>query len=132
MGLIDFLFGSKAPQINDPDQLLAVLIEAAQADDVKRLERLCRANQETVIQNFATWQKVPEDVRRDREKANRYVPALIAVAQLFASRLGAPQLLDRLVGNQESNPLIHWQNQLAQARGLMDELRYAEATEVLT
>src|SRR6266436_3548759 len=132
MGLLDFLFGSKAPQITDPDQLLNVLIETTQAGDLKRLERLCRANREVVIKNFPEWKKVPEHVRKDSQKANRYVPAIIAVAQLFDSRLGVPELLNELVGNEESNPLIHWQNQLAQARQMMNELRYADASDLLT
>jgi tetratricopeptide (TPR) repeat protein len=132
MGLFDFIFGSTAPHIQDADQLLATLIETVRAGDLKKLERICRANRETVIQNFPAWQKVPEDVRQDPEKLNRYVPALITVAQLFDSRFGAPELLNALIGNEESNILIRWQNELAQASQMMNELRYADASELLT
>lgn len=38
MGLFDFHFGPRAPQVADPDRLRDLLFEAADADDRRRLE----------------------------------------------------------------------------------------------
>jgi tetratricopeptide (TPR) repeat protein len=131
MGLFDFLFGSRTPEAQSPDQLQDLLFGAAQAGDGKLLERLCRANRAAIAENFPRWQKVPEGVRNDPAAVQRYAQGLIAVAQTFADRLGSPELLERLTGSQQSNPLARWQERLQEAQGLMADLRYREARDLL-
>lgn len=132
MGLFDYFFGSRAASISDPDQLRQALFEAALSGNQRQLERLCGANREAIVNHFPAWQKVPESLRTDPPAMQRYVQGMVAIAEVFANRLGTPTLLQRLMGTSESNPLIRWQDQLTQARQLMSELRYAEARDLLT
>jgi tetratricopeptide (TPR) repeat protein len=132
MGLFDFLFGSRDVEIPDPDRLRAALFESAAAGDRRRMEKLCRANRQAVLDHFADWQKPPDTIRDDQAGMQRYVHGLITVAELFAHRLGAPELLQRLTGGGGNNPLVRWQEQLARARQLMADLAYPEARDLLT
>lgn len=84
-----------------------------------------------IVEHFASWQKAPESLRDDTAAMQRYVQGLVAVAELFADHLGTPALLQRLTGTAKSNPLLRWQNALAQARQLTSALRYAEARDLL-
>src|SRR5262249_40631548 len=109
MGFFDALFGSRNLAIEDPDRLRETLFDAAAEGDLRQREKLCRANQKTIVEQFPAWQTVPETVRRDPSAVPRYAQGLIEVAKLFAERLATPALLQRLVGNEESNPLTNWQ-----------------------
>jgi tetratricopeptide (TPR) repeat protein len=132
VGLFDFLFGSHPPVFFDPDELRRRLIDTAWSGDPQHLEELCKANRAAILEHFASWQTVPPELRGDAEGTRRYVEGLIQVAELFAQRLGRPQLLQGLLGDAESNPLARWQGQLDQARQLMAQLRYLEARQLLT
>jgi tetratricopeptide (TPR) repeat protein len=132
MSLFDFLFGPRAPEIHDPDQLREALFQAAGRGDRKRLEGLCRKNRQAVLDHFPRWQKPPEALRSDPAAMQGYVHGLVSVAQVFAERLGCPDLLNRLMGTPDSNPLLRWQDRLGQAQQLMAELRYQEARDLLT
>jgi tetratricopeptide (TPR) repeat protein len=131
VGLFDFLFGKGGPAISDPDQLREELFATARRGDRKRLEQLARANVPTVLEHFPSWQKVPEAVRADPAAVQGYVHALVAVAEVFAERLGRPELMARLMGPPESNPLAQWQQALARARELIADLRYDQARDQL-
>ncbi len=132
MGFFDFLFGRREPPITDAGRLRHALFEAAQAEDVRRLERLCRTNRDAIIEHFPGWQTVPPELRDDPPVVEGYCAGLLAVAQTFADRLGSPELLQRLLGSPQDNPLIRWQESLRQAQALMADLRYREARQLLT
>jgi tetratricopeptide (TPR) repeat protein len=132
MGFFDFLFGPRELEIPDPERLRAALFDAAAAGDRRRLEKFCRANRQAVLDNFAVWRKPPDALQGDKAGMQRYIHGLVSVAELFASRLGAPELFQRLTGAGQDNPLVRWQEQLARARKLMAELAYAEARDLLT
>jgi tetratricopeptide (TPR) repeat protein len=131
MGLFDFFFKKGLPAIGSPDQLKTVLFDAALAGDGKRLSQLCRANQEAIEQYFPQWQKVPEEIRNDYPRVQRYVHCLVTVAEFFNDALGSPQLMQRLIGPEESNPLLQWQKKLRAAEALIEQLRYREAAQDL-
>jgi tetratricopeptide (TPR) repeat protein len=131
MGLFDFLFGSRTPEVRDPDRLKDALFQAAGRGDHKQVERLGRKNRQAVLDHFPQWQKPPEELRADPDAMQRYVHALVTVAHVFAERLGCPDLLNRLMGSEDSNPLLRWQKRLGQAQQLMAELRYREARDLL-
>jgi tetratricopeptide (TPR) repeat protein len=132
MGLFGSLFGKSEMPVTDPDRLRDELLAAALAGDAGRLERLARANQAAVLEHFRAWQRVPEAIRSDPDALQHYVNGLIAVAQLFAERLGRPELMAALSGPRQSNPLAKWQDALRRSRELMDGLRYPEARALLT
>ena len=132
MGFFDLLFGKAEKPIADPDQLREALFAAARAGDTRRLENLARANQAAVLEHFRSWQKVPEAIRADQNAIQGYVHCMIAIAQMFAEKLGRPELMAALVGTPESNPITRWQNTLHQAREHMNALRYPEARTLLT
>src|SRR5262245_37470118 len=132
MGLFDFLRRRREPEITDSAQLRAELERAVSANDVRRLEALCRGHKDAILAHFAGWKKVPEAVRIDPQATQSYVNGLIVTARYFDEVLGDPSLIGSLMGPPGSNPLVQWQNRLAQARSLMDELHYQEAAALLT
>jgi tetratricopeptide (TPR) repeat protein len=132
MGLFGSLFGKSEKPITDPDRLRDELFATARAGDAARLERLARANQAAILEHFAVWHRVPEAIRSDSGAIQGYVHGLIAIAQVFAERLGRPELMAALSGPQQSNPLTKWQDALRRSRELMDDLRYPEARSLLT
>lgn len=132
MGLFDALFGKSEKPIADPALLRDELFAAARAGDARRLERLARANQPAVLEHFRSWQKVPEAVRADPAAVQGYVHSMVAVARVFAERLGRPELMAALTGPPGSNPIAKWQDALRRAGELIEGLRYPEARAVLT
>jgi tetratricopeptide (TPR) repeat protein len=132
MDLFRRFFGPRLPPIDNPDQLREHLFAAALTGDRARLAALCRQHQEMAAANFAAWQRVPEPLRGDPAQVQRYIHGLVSVAEFFADSLGRPELLQRLTGNAESNPIVRWQEKLQQAGALMEELRHADAAALLT
>jgi tetratricopeptide (TPR) repeat protein len=132
VGLFDSLFGKGDAPITDPDRLRDELFAAARAGDSRRLERLARTNRAAVLEHFRSWQRVPDAVRADPNAIQNYIHCMVTVAQVFAEKLGHPELMAALSGPPQSNPLVKWQTALRQARELMDALRYAEARTLLT
>ncbi|MBN9122202.1 MAG: tetratricopeptide repeat protein [Planctomycetes bacterium] len=132
MGLFGSLFGKSDAPITDPDRLRDELFAIARAGDERRLERLARTNQATVLEHFRSWQKVPEAVRSDPSAIQGYIHCMVAIAETFAQKLGRPELMAALTGPPQSNPLAKWQDALRQAREHMDALRYSEARALLT
>jgi tetratricopeptide (TPR) repeat protein len=128
MGLLSSLFGKGDSPITDPNHLRDELF----AGDASRLERLARTNQAAVLEHFRSWQHVPDAVRADPSAIQGYVHCMVAIAQVFAEKLGRPELMAALAGPPQSNPLTKWQAALRQARELMDALRYPEARAILT
>lgn len=132
MGFFDFIFRRPPPVIADPELLKRLLFDAVSAGDQRKLAGLCRANQEAIRTHFPQWRKVPEPLLGQSAEMQRYVQALVTVAQHFADRLRKPELLQLLLGNQASNPLYQWHDRLDSARKLMTELRYPEAIQTLS
>jgi tetratricopeptide (TPR) repeat protein len=143
MGVFDFLFGRRrgrqegaapapAGEPPGPEELRKQLFDAVAAGDAGALEQLCRRHREAIRQHFSAWRKPPDDVRDQPARMQGYVHALVSVAELFARRLGVPDLMNELTGTPESNPVLKWQQQLEQARQAMEELRYRETAELLT
>lgn len=130
MGFFDRIFRrwSKASP-PPPDELRERLFDAASTDDRASLEGLCRRNEAAIAEHFPSWQKVPDDVRADPSRLNRYARGLIGVANAFASGLGRPDLLARLTGG--TNPIERWKEAMNKSRSLMDEMSFEEAAGLL-
>jgi tetratricopeptide (TPR) repeat protein len=110
--------------------LRSALIDAAARDEWEVLAGLCERHQDEIRARFRTWQKVPDDVRQDREAQARYAKGLIAVAQLF-EQAGDRSLITTLMGDQADNPVSAWQRALATAESLLEQGQAKEAVELL-
>ena len=132
MGLFNFLLGKGEAPVSDPKRLWDELFAATRAADGKRLERLARANQAAILEHFPVWRKVPDEVRADPSAVQSYAHTLIGLAQIFAEKLGRPELMNLLTGTPENNSLLRWQELLRRTRAMMDGLRYDEARPLLT
>ena len=104
------------------DRLFAAIHEG----HIERVEELCRAHRQAILDAFPGWQLVPEDVRTDHAQLQRYANGLITIARVFAEKLGDTQLLERL-GARDNNPLAKWDEQLQAAAADMEAMRYGEA-----
>jgi tetratricopeptide (TPR) repeat protein len=129
MGVFDFLF-RRSPSNVTPEQLRERLFEAVAAGDDERVAELCAAHEETVLTSFAGWQQVPDEYRTP-DRLAWYGPGLIAVARHFAEERGHPELLQRLLGPPDDNPLLRWRRLLGEVDALMAEHRYEEAAQRL-
>lgn len=106
--------------------LRETLFAALDRGDIARLEELCHAHRTEILAAFPAWQTVPEGMRGDTERLQRYANGLIAIARVFAERLGDDSLLRRLAGG-EDNPLAKWDTELQAASEEIEAMRYAEA-----
>ncbi|HVE87686.1 MAG TPA: hypothetical protein VND93_32735 [Myxococcales bacterium] len=130
MGIFSFL-GGKSGAL-EPGALRERLFDAAAAQDQQTVLQLCRQHADRIAEHFPSWRKVPEDVRTDPRKMERYASGLIGVARCFADHLGRPELWELLQGKPESNPIESWQKAITQVRALARELAFDQAVEVLS
>lgn len=119
-------------QANDEaERLLARVLAVAERGDAGELERLCRGQRAAIEVNFPGWQRPSAELRADPAAMQRYAQGLFAVARVFHEQLGDPSLLQRLTGPAESNPLLRWQDGLAQGQAAMTAGDYVEARRSL-
>ena len=131
MKFLDRWFRSESSEIRDTDELRNMLFAALSCEDAQGFAKLCRSNQDTIIANFPTWQVVPAVTQESPILLRQYANGLITLARFFAEELCRPELLDRLVGNQDTNPLSKCERDLARAEHLQDELRFADSAKAL-
>lgn len=119
------------PEPLSSDELRRRLLDAVTAGDRAALEELCSGHKEAIITHFPQWRALPQGVRAFQPLADRYVQGLIAVAQLFEERFGRREPMEALTGPPGSNPLVKWQEAIARAQSLMQDLKYAQALGLL-
>ena len=105
--------------------LRELLFAAVENGDIPKLEELCRAHRAAILEQFGSWQTVPEELRGEPTLLQHYANGLITIARVFAERLDDDQLMQRLGGG--DNPLAKWDAQLQAAQNEMEQLRFAEA-----
>ncbi|MCC6555544.1 MAG: tetratricopeptide repeat protein [Polyangiaceae bacterium] len=130
MGLFDRLFKRPPDPDFTPDALRERLFDAVDRGDLGALDVIAERHEATILEHFAAWKKVPEAVRRDPAAMQRYAGGLIGIAQRFARR-GNPALLQALIGPPGENPIERWQQAVQRAGGLMADLAFDEAAELL-
>ncbi|AGA25100.1 hypothetical protein Sinac_0688 [Singulisphaera acidiphila DSM 18658] len=131
MGFFDRFRKVKASTIGDPVVLRESLIAAAVVGNRKQLTALSRANREAIATQFPGWRQLPEAIRDDPSRAQRYIHGLIAIAEVFSQDLGDPSLMQLLTGPEQENPLARWQQGLEDARTSVEELDYRTAITTL-
>jgi tetratricopeptide (TPR) repeat protein len=123
-------FTRKRPQVSPPDELREALFEAVHAGDARRLRELVDGHRDTIREQFARWQKVPESVRADPQRVNAYAAGLIGLAQHCAQH-GDPTLIALLTGPPTTNPVLRWQEAIVAAQKAAGAGHYAQAEAAL-
>lgn len=118
--------GSPA-KIQEPAKLLALIITAVSSEDVVNFERLCRKNVDMIESNYLVWKNVPEALRGNEHEVQRYVTAVIAIAEFFQRFLGKDGLMSALAGPAETNPIKIWESYLAAARKDLSNMDFVSA-----
>lgn len=142
MGIMDRLFGRSSDKGSTsnkgegpeeapaPEVLRQRLFDAIHAGDGGALEAMCAKHEPLILASFDEWQRVPEGFRVP-DKLQWYGTGLIGLAQHFAQERGKPQLLQKMMGAPDDNPMERWGRTLGEVRPLMEELRYEEAISML-
>jgi hypothetical protein len=129
MGIFHFL--KKGRAATSPELVREALFDAVAADDDGGLRNLCQEHWETILENFPAWRTIPEHVRGDAGRIERYANGLIGVALAFEEQ-GEHELLDLLQDeHDQSNPIRRWEEDFSAARSAMSEGSYRVAVRLL-
>jgi tetratricopeptide (TPR) repeat protein len=112
-----------------PEELQWALFQASRSADAETMMRLVNDYDQVILQNFAQWARVPEQLREDHTEVEAYGRFLMLVARLF-ERAGMPTLMERLAGN-ENNPIIRWRNSFNRAEQLGKSGDLTESNQLL-
>lgn len=129
MGLLDLF--KKQPEPQTPSEVLDALVSAYTRRKWKRISALCECHEQTIRENFSKWTTVPESIRHDRQRVDAYVHTLITVGQAFESA-GIPELLQSMIGDEQSNPMLTWNDDLERAQTLINSNEFEDAIDLLT
>jgi tetratricopeptide (TPR) repeat protein len=122
MGLFDFFRSKKA--VPTSESLREMLFAAIQANDWPSLAELCEKHHPEIVRAFSGWKAAPPTVRGDPAALQRFGQCMGTLADFFARVRGEPELLQQLIGPEDSNPIYQWNQKLQQALKLMEEVRY--------
>src|SRR5262249_35167928 len=117
MGLFDFLHRKKTSPdpsliVEDSERLRDELFNTVRKDDVNRFNALYFANKDRVARFSPEWNKNRALANADRATLNEYINVLAKLAQAL-SRLGHPQLMDKLMGKDtDRHEFDGWQKQI--------------------
>jgi hypothetical protein len=103
---------------------------AIEAKDANALNSLLAQHFDDVIAQFDSWSTIPVEIRQDQNAAMAYGRSLLAIAQVFEAA-GEPALIERLTGDDETNPINVWNRKLSNAQALSEAGQYEQSTEKL-
>ncbi|MBD3672658.1 MAG: tetratricopeptide repeat protein [Planctomycetaceae bacterium] len=129
MGFLDRF--KRQPEPQTPEEVLEALVTAYTRQKWKRISSLCERHEQTILDNFTSWQTVPESIRKNRRRTDAYVHTLITVGQAFENA-GFPELLQSMIGDEQSNPMLTWGDDLDKAQAFIDADDFQAAIELLT
>ena len=136
MGFWPFKKKQTTPEQLTPTEVRDRLITAAKAGVKKTLLELCRQYKDQVAANLDLMSKVPEGMGSNHVALDGYIQHLHVVAQCLATDCGAPELLNRLTGPAEENPLQKWDKWFTELPQRMERLEHdalvAEAAAFIT
>src|SRR5689334_307859 len=113
--------------IEGASDLHQALYAAIEANDADAFNSLVQRHFADILAQFDSWRTVPVAIRADQNAASRYVQSLLAIAQAFEAA-GEPALIERLVGPDETNPIVQWKGRLRHAQALSEAGEYADST----
>ncbi|QDU82792.1 hypothetical protein Pla110_45550 [Polystyrenella longa] len=114
----------------NPSELWTALRNSIEDRDMQRLAFLCEKYEESIKAHFVEWQSVPPEVRQDRVQREAYAESLVTLAQVF-DRAGKPELLDALQKQDPQNPVDRLDDQLEDAKRLINQKEYSSAIALL-
>ncbi len=129
MGIFHFLKKGRAAA--SPELVREALFDAVAADDQGGLRILCKEHRQVILDHFPTWRTIPEAVRTDAGRVERYANGLIAVALAFEEE-GEHKLIELLQGMRDgSNPIVRWEQAFTEAKTSMSDGSYKHAVSLL-
>lgn len=129
MGIFHFL--KKGRVTASPELVREALFDAVAADDQGGLRILCREHRQVILDSFPDWRTIPEAVRTDAGRVERYANGLIAVALAFEEE-GEHELIELLQGMRDgSNPIVRWEQAFSEAKTSMTDGGYKHAVSLL-
>jgi tetratricopeptide (TPR) repeat protein len=108
-----------------PEDLFSAIRDAFARADNAQLTRLCKENLELILESFAGWQRIPEEIRVDQAATTTWVQSLVLLAEMFDDA-GVPELKLQLSGG-ERNPFVRWEGAFDRAQSLVVTGQYQEA-----
>ncbi|MGB7346345.1 MAG: tetratricopeptide repeat protein [Pirellulaceae bacterium] len=100
-----------------PTELRDQLIQTAATGSAKSLRTLCKQRKSEVAEHVDLLCKIPDGIPTDDGSVDRHFQSLVAIAQCLANECDAPQLWQKLCGNDGDNPLMqfdHWYGELTE------------------
>jgi tetratricopeptide (TPR) repeat protein len=130
LGLFDFFKSKKTTAY--PGDLREALFAAIQASNWPQLADLCEKHHDEIVREFSEWKKTrPPVVRDDVAALKHFVNCMATLAEFFTRVRGEPELLQQLIGPDESNLFTQWPKKLQQAEAWAQELRFEDAITLL-
>src|SRR6516164_6593171 len=102
MGFFDFFKSKKAALTSE--ELRDALFAAIQANNWPRLAELCEEHHHDIVREFSGWKTAPQSIRGDAAALQGFGQCMGTLADFFARVRREPQLLEVLIGSEESNP----------------------------
>ena len=112
-----------------PTELRDALFTAILQEDADRLMTLCNDYGGAIVEHFATWTKVPPEVRGHEQSMQAWAHCLMTLARLFEDN-GVPDLMERLTGGAD-NPIVRWRDTFARASALAQAGDYEASSQLL-
>ena len=104
------------------DELRVQLFKALSSPE--KLKELCEQYKEQIVENVGDFCVVPAEIRKDPAAVNAFVQQTGAIAQFMSSECDSPELLNRLVGSPEDNPVVEMTGWLEDCYQRADQLEY--------
>ncbi len=107
----------KTSAVAGPEQVLAALMDASSHKDYQHLIDLCNAYAPIIFKAFASWQKLPEALRKRPNEIQARIHTLVQVATLY-EQAGHPELMQSLTALPQESSLEEWGARLSWAHEL--------------
>ena len=140
MGFLDFLTNKKSaekkPAVSaatlNSEELRKATFDCIDRNHFTEFELLCQEQEKAIIACFPQWKRAPEEVQKDKDAMKKYAYCLMIIASYFQKGRNYGGLMTQLTGIDDSEYSQKWQQQLGQAKALMQqELKFNEAIPIL-
>lgn len=131
MGIFDWFQKSKTEKKDSPEELFKELQKAVVKRNETQFNKLLQSNLEVVKANFNNWRALPKSIANDQQALQLYAQTLVTIANVLQVTHGDSTAIDMLVGKEDDNILLYWQNRYDEANEMIRNHRFTEAIEKL-